>query len=157
MDPQKRETVEVVEVDVIEGEDGEPGNATMGTLAGTAAGAAIAGGLAAAAAVGAPLAVAAAAVGGLLGAVAGGAVGKEVPRGVDADQAMEFDTPQVVAQGMEAERQASLDEALSGDAAASPTAAEGGREQFLGRPHLGEHEIGEVRGGGGSGGGGGGR
>lgn len=73
--------VQVTEVDIIEGEEGEPGSSTMGTLAGTAAGAVMAGGLAAAAAMGAPAALAAATLGAIVGAVAGGAMGKEVSEG----------------------------------------------------------------------------
>jgi hypothetical protein len=68
----------VTELEVVEGEEGEPGSAWSGTLAGTAAGAVLAGGLAAAAAASAPVLAAAAAVGAMVGAVAGGAVGKEV-------------------------------------------------------------------------------
>ncbi|KXZ52198.1 hypothetical protein GPECTOR_10g829 [Gonium pectorale] len=148
MDPQHRQTVEVVEVDIIEGENGEPGSSTLGTVAGTAAGAAIAGGLAMAATATAPLAAAAAAMGAVLGAVAGGAMGKEVPRGVDVDSAMEFDQPDVVAAGQEQERQDALTETVSGELSAD---ASGGREgappeeTHHGQRTLGEHEIGDVR------------
>ncbi|EFJ53151.1 hypothetical protein VOLCADRAFT_86140 [Volvox carteri f. nagariensis] len=126
MDPQHRQTVEVVEVDVIEGENGEPGSSMLGTVAGTAAGAALAGSLAAAAALSVPLAAAAAAVGAVVGAVAGGAMGKEVPRGVDVDRAMEFDQPEVVRAGQEAEEQDALTETVWDSASAPPSAPPSG-------------------------------
>ncbi|GLC61351.1 hypothetical protein PLESTB_001746400 [Pleodorina starrii] len=159
--PSEREIAEaelaatgaVVEVDVIEGENGEPGSSVMGTVAGTAAGAALAGGLAAAAALSAPLAAAAAAVGAVVGAVAGGAMGKEVPRGVDVDSAMEFDTPRVVQAGMEADEQEALAETVWDSETAPPPASPGGSgggggaavEESHGRPTLGEHEIGDIK------------
>ncbi|PNW81830.1 hypothetical protein CHLRE_06g262150v5 [Chlamydomonas reinhardtii] len=149
MDPQGRKTVEVTEVDIIEGEEGEPGSSTMGTLAGTAAGAVMAGGLAAAAAMGAPAALAAATLGAIVGAVAGGAMGKEVPRGVDGDSAMEYDQPAAIQAGREQETQDALTETVSGSLdQPAPGAAGGGpkREEYHGRPTPGEHEIVDVKG-----------
>lgn len=132
--------VQVSQVEVIDSEEGEPGSSAMGTVLGAAGGMAAAGGLAAAAALGAPVAVAAAAVGAVVGAFAGGAVGKEVPRGVDIDSAMEFDQPHVVAAGREQERQESVDEVVLGT-------TEDQDQGVAGRSggQLGQHEIADVK------------
>ncbi len=130
--------VQVSQVEVIDSEEGEPGSSSMGTMLGAAGGMAAAGGLAAAAALGAPLAAAAAAVGAVVGAFAGGAVGKEVPRGVDIDSAMEFDQPHVVAAGQEQERQESVDEVVLGGKQDDEVAGRSGGQ-------LGQHEIADVK------------